>query len=420
MIQELKQGIQKHAPALEQWFEARKAGLKLSLYASVDIRNSHDKICLVDTNAFPAGFNNLCRHGRDDLPETLAGFLEQNFPGARRLLLLPEAHTRNPPYLENVRALAQAFQTAGFDLRIGTLLEPGASGPIRLPALSGDVECFSLTRAADRVRAGEFEPDLVISNNDFRAGLPEILQGIAQPMAPLGELGWYRRKKSDHFRLLNPLLAEFADLIGIAPRRLVPLTDYHPDADFETAAGREALAIKVEALLARLHEPPPDPRPSQGADQPFVFIKDNSGTYGMAIMTVTSGDEVRRASHRTRTKMKLGKGRAPVKEVILQEGIVTGDSLAGCPMEPVIYLVGDQPVGGFFRVHCQRTDRQNLNVQGMTFETLCFHEVEGQPQEVIDDQCGSPADLFLVYGTLGRIATLALAMEVKEITSGQT
>jgi len=420
MIQELKQRIQEHSQALDQWFEARKAGLNLSLYASVDLRNSHRKISIVDTNAFPAGFNNLCRHGRNDLPDTLRGWLEQYHPGARRLLLVPEAHTRNPPYLENVRALAQAFQAAGFELRVGSLLEAGPDQPIRLRALSGEIECFSLTRVQDRVRAGDFEPDLVISNNDFRTGIPGILQGISQPVAPRGELGWYRRKKSDHFRLLHPLVAEFAELIGIHPRRLVPLTDYAANVDFETAEGRETLAQKVEVLLARWREQPLDPVPPGAADEPFVFIKDNSGTYGMAIMTVSSGDEVRRASHRTRTKMKLGKGRSPVKEVILQEGIITRDSLAGCPMEPVIYLVGDRPVGGFFRVHCQRTDRQNLNVQGMTFETLCFHEVENQPQEVIDDQCGSPADLFLVYGTLGRIAAIALALEVKELTAGST
>jgi glutamate--cysteine ligase len=415
MIQELKQHLQEHGPALAGWFKEKRAGLNLSLYASVDIRNSHHKISIVDTNAFPAGFNNLCRHDRHDLPDALRGWLKQYHPGARRLLLVPEAHTRNPPYLENVRALAQAFQAAGFELRIGTLLDAGPTQPIRLPALSGEIECFSLTRVGDRVRAGDFEPDLVISNNDFSIGIPEVLQGISQPMAPPGELGWHRRKKSDHFRRLHPLLAEFAELIGIAPGRLVPLTDHSAEADFETAAGREALARRVEALLERLREQTGEAAPPGEGEEPFVFIKDNSGTYGMAIMTVSSGDEVRRASHRTRTKMKLGKGRAPVNEVIIQEGIITRDSLAGCPMEPVIYLVGDRPVGGFFRVHCRRTDRQNLNVQGMTFNTLCFHEVEGQPQEVIDDQCGSPADLFLVYGTLGRIAAMALAMEISGV-----
>ena len=413
MIQELKQRIQQHARPLDQWFEAKTAGLPLSLYASVDLRNSHHKICIVDTNAFPAGFNNLCRHDRHDLPETLSSWLEQFHPGARRLLLLPEAHTRNPPYLENVRALSQALLTAGYDLRIGTLLDAGPAQSLRLQALTGEVECFSLTRVRDRLRAGDFEPDLVISNNDFRSGVPEILRGLSQPLAPLGELGWYRRKKSDHFRLLNPLLAEFAELIGLDPRLLVPLTDHHSRVDFETAAGREALAQKVETLLARLREQRRELPTAGPQDEPFVFIKDNSGTYGMAIMTVSSGDEVRRASHRTRTKMKLGKGRVPVTEVILQEGIVTRDSLAGCPMEPVIYLVGDRPVGGFFRVHCRRTDRQNLSVQGMTFNTLCSHEIADQPQEIIDD----PADLLLVYGTLGRLAAIALALEVKEITS---
>ena len=412
MIQELKERLQDHAQDLAAWFEAKKAGLKLSLYLSVDLRNSHRKISIVDTNAFPAGFNNLCGHGSGELTQTLRRFLEEHYPGARRLLLVPESHTRNRLYLENVRVLAQALLQAGYELRVGTLLPTDSSRPLRLPAVSGELLCYGLSQEKGRLRAGDFEPDLVISNNDFRTGVPEVLQGIAQPAAPLKELGWHRRKKSDHFRILNRLVAEFAELIGMEAGRFVPLTDFHPDADFESEAGREALARKVEAMLRQLIE---QSRPQDRNGEPFVFIKDNSGTYGMAIMSVTSGDEVRRASHKTRTRMKLGKGRSPVTEVIIQEGVVTRDSLAGCPMEPVLYLVGDQPVGGFFRVHCSRSDRQNLNVSGMTFNTLCFHEVEGQPQEIMDDQCGQPADLFLVYGTLGRIAAIALAEEIKAL-----
>ena len=44
---------------IEQWFRSKWLDQEAPFYASVDLRNSGFKISPVDTNLFPAGFNNL-------------------------------------------------------------------------------------------------------------------------------------------------------------------------------------------------------------------------------------------------------------------------------------------------------------------------------------------------------------------------
>ncbi len=133
-------------------------------------------------------------------------------------------------------------------------------------------------------------------------------------------------------------------------------------------------------------------------------------------MTVESGEQIINAARKTRVKMKTGKGKVRVEEVMVQEGVPTLDMHEGFPMEPVIYIVGDRPVGGFFRLHRERTGIQNLNVRGMEFRRLCFHKVSEQRPEKLDDRCEDAASLMLVYGTMARLASLALGIEMKEIT----
>ena len=46
-------------PAIERWFRLQFIDHQAPFYTSVDLRNSGFKLAPVDTNLFPAGFNNL-------------------------------------------------------------------------------------------------------------------------------------------------------------------------------------------------------------------------------------------------------------------------------------------------------------------------------------------------------------------------
>jgi Glutamate-cysteine ligase. len=49
--------------------------------------------------------------------------------------------------------------------------------------------------------------------------------------------------------------------------------------------------------------------------------------------------------------------------------------------EPVVYLIGHNVVGGFYRVHSSRRADENLNSPGMHFEPLAFEECCISPEK---------------------------------------
>ena len=58
--------IKSKRSSIHQWLLKYEGSKELPLYSSVDIRDAGFKVGVVDTNIFPAGFNNLCPHGLED------------------------------------------------------------------------------------------------------------------------------------------------------------------------------------------------------------------------------------------------------------------------------------------------------------------------------------------------------------------
>ena len=109
-------------PVIEHWFRKQWLEHAVPFYASVDLRNSGFKLAPVDTNLFPGGFNNL---NPDFIPlcvHAVQSAVEKICPEARGLLLIPENHTRNQFYLQNLEQLARILRQAGLHVRIGSLL----------------------------------------------------------------------------------------------------------------------------------------------------------------------------------------------------------------------------------------------------------------------------------------------------------
>ena len=100
-------------PAIEHWFRNAMDGTAAPFYTSVDLRNSGFKLAPVDTNLFPGGFNNL---NPDFLPlcvQAAMSAVEKICPDTQRFLLVPENHTRNMFYLQNVVALRKILRKRG-------------------------------------------------------------------------------------------------------------------------------------------------------------------------------------------------------------------------------------------------------------------------------------------------------------------
>jgi glutamate--cysteine ligase len=243
----------------------------------------------------------------------------------------------------------------------------------------------------------------VLLNNDLSNGVPPELEGLEQTLSPHPNVGWHRRLKSEHLRHYTELATDFARILGIDPWLLTTRFAAVDGLDFDSGLGMEKLAASVDQVIARVRE---DYRQHKIEKDPMVFIKHNSGTYGRSIMTVRSGQELLSLNRREKNKMNIGKGGVQVSSVIVMEGIPTDLKEDDQTAEPVIYLAGTEPIGGFLRLNPNRDSEGNLNSPGAHFKPLCFANLFRSPnrENVI---------LEKLYGALGRLSTLANGREMQ-------
>jgi glutamate--cysteine ligase len=414
-LQELERVIIDQRPEIERWLRTQCLEHSVPFYTSVDLRNSAFKLAPVDTNLFPGGFNNLNPEFLPLCVHAAMSAVQKICPDSRGFLLVPENHTRNLHYLQNVAVLKRILEGTGVAVRIGSLL-PELRGPLELETSGGEkLTVEPIQRKGNRVGLEGFDPCAVLLNNDLSAGVPAILRGIDQPVLPPLASGWTTRRKSHHFHVYDRIAESFGGLVGIDPWLVNPVFSQCGKVNFAEKEGEDCLAANVEFVLGEIREK----YAHYGVtEQPFVIVKADAGTYGMGIMTVKSVDDVRNLNRRTRNKMSTIKEGQPVHEVIIQEGVYTRESVDGAVAEPVVYMVDQFVVGGFYRVHTARGTDENLNSPGAEFRPLAFETDCHSP-----DCAGNPGDppnRFYTYGVIARLAMLAAAIEVEELLAQES
>ena len=141
------------------------------------------------------------------------------------------------------------------------------------------------------------------------------------------------------------------------------------EINFQERTGEECLAGWVDVVLAKVR----DKYKEYGIErEPFVIVKADAGTYGMGIMTVKDPADVRDLNRKQRNKMAVVKEGLSVTDVLVQEGVYTFETVKDAVAEPVIYMIDQFVVGGFYRVHTGRGQDENLNAPGMQFEPMPF------------------------------------------------
>jgi glutamate--cysteine ligase len=394
---------------VETWLREQWLATPAPFYASVDLRNAGFKLAPVDTNLFPAGFNNLNASFIPLSIQAAQAAVERACPTAKRVLIVAENHTRNLFYLESLETLRDIFQKAGLESRIGSLRED-ITEPLTVDLPSGK-QCLlePLVRNGDRVAVGDFSPCLVLLNNDLSGGRPAILEGLEQQVMPPLHAGWSNRKKSHHFTQYRAVAKEFAQQIDIDPWLIEPLTLQCGEVNFKEKAGLECLARNIDNLLMSIRS---KYREYNIDREPFVVVKADSGTYGMGIMTVKSADEIYNLNRKQRNKMSSAKEGLVVDNVLVQEGVYTFETLGEeqAVAEPVIYMMDHYVIGGFYRVHTGRGPNENLNAPGMHFEPLAFAQSCITPDQT--EKPDAEPNRFYAYGVIARLALLAAAREL--------
>jgi glutamate--cysteine ligase len=409
-LQDLERKLLSQQAKIECWLRQQWRKDPPPLYSSVDLRNAGFKLAPVDTNLFPAGFNNLNREFLPLCVQAMQATLEALPVPVSTILLLPENHTRNLFYLESLAVLREILLQSGFSVEIGSLRED-VTAETELTTHSGQVLHFHpVVREGNRLllrtKTGVFNPELILINHDLSGAVPALLQNLEQQIQPPTELGWATRLKSVHFHHYQKIAEEFATQFGFDPWWIAPFYQRCHEVDFITKKGESCLLAAAELLFSQIEE---KYRAYKIPHPPYIVVKADAGSYGMGVMSVSSIEELRTLNHKRRGRMASTKGGEAVTKVILQEGVYSFETVGEAVAEPVVYMIGKNVVGGFYRVHADRSPTENLNSPGASFRPLAFQQACNMPELKRAEGCS--ANRFYSYGVIARLAALAAGRE---------
>src|ERR1700754_3494723 len=157
-LPDLERQLLASQPDIERWLRGQWQDHAAPFYCSVDLRNSGFKIAPVDTNLFPGGFNNLNPEFHPLCVQAAMSALEKVCPDARGCVLVPENHTRNTFYLQNVATIAKILRHAGMNVRIGSML-PEIDKPTEIALPDGSqLKLEPRQRKGNRPFVAHFDP----------------------------------------------------------------------------------------------------------------------------------------------------------------------------------------------------------------------------------------------------------------------
>ncbi|MBT5281465.1 MAG: hypothetical protein HOJ55_03885 [Euryarchaeota archaeon] len=361
-LHELSNRLEEKRDELTAWMNKKRSTIQVPIYGSVDVRDAGWKIAVVDANQFPAGFNNTSDSDLPHLTNQISAHIQRNNPDCKWVHIYPESHTRNQGYVENLRTLCKLVESAGYRCTIGN---PELDGFSSLNGIHGPLPLNQVEIVNDVLMVNGVQPDFILLNNDLT---DEGLQGLSSAhILPNPKMGWHKRKKSMHFEHLRPLIEEVCEIIDIEPWYLLCDSFVSEKKCLEKETCRVKLAEEVDVFIGLLSER----YQSLGLErEPVVYVKNNRGTYGLGIMTVTSGQQLLNLSNRKMKKLMYGKGTTDVEDFLIQEGVPTlMKTEEGFPVEPVVYLVDGDASSWFYRVNPKRDDIGNLNSPSAQFVT---------------------------------------------------
>lgn len=402
MKERLHQKLLDKCEELVDWYGDLLDQSYYPFYASFDLRDSGFKIGNIDGNIFPAGFNNICQMDKETAPELINDYFKAKYPDVKKVLLLTEDHLKNAFYWENVIAIRDLLAESGQEVCVGMLSEE-ISEDTELESFSGkQIMVHKVRSEAGRLMTQSFLPELVISNNDFSNPYSEI-DFSKTKMTPLRELGWFQRKKHVYFSHYNRRAEEFARIIDEDPWLFQVETRRFEAFDVSDEASRKKLGSEVDQFLAGLEIKYKE----HSVDaKPYVFVKNNSGTYGLGVVSAHSGSDVESWNYKSKKKMKAAKGGGGINEVIIQEGVPSILSDEGATAEPVLYMLGRELAGGFLRTHGKKDAQESLNSPGAVYKKLCLSDLKIRAE-------GCP--LENVYGWVAKLGLLAISQEAGDV-----
>ncbi len=409
-INELEQRVLDSMPAIERWFRLEWMEHTPPFYSSVDIRNAGFKLAPVDTNLYPAGWNNLSPEMLPLAVQAAMAAIEKICPEARNLLVIPENGAHSSFYLANLLQLQRLFNMAGLNVRLGSI-DPALKQTTVLQLHNGETLTLEpVLRGKRRLGLKDFDPCTILLNNDLSAGVPGILEELyEQYLLPPLHAGWPTRRKSTHFKAYEEVAKRLGKLMGVDPWLINPLFDKCANVDLSQDNGLDCLRNQIDAVLARVRR---KYKEYGIKEKPFVVVKADHGTHELGINTVRDARDLQALFERVKVLTQGRKKPLLPHDFLVQEGVLTQERVNDAVAEPVVYLMDRYVVGGFYRVHAGRGVDESLNAPGSGYVPLAFEHSTQLPQPGVKPGASVP-NRFYMYGVVGRLATLAASYELE-------
>jgi len=378
---------------IEGWFRNQWLKYPAPFYSSIDIRNSGFKISPVDTNLFPAGFNNLNKDFESLYITAIKHSLDILKTKIDKILVIPEDHTRNLHYIDSLNYLSILIEKAGFEVIVS---KPGINN-------------HKFKNINSMLEYDGFVPDAILLNNDLSNGIPEFLNSVKQVILPSKNIGWTMRSKTDHFNYYSDVCTNFSNLLNIDSWLIEPEFRNCGEINFKTKKGEDCLIYHAERLLNIVSD---KYEKYNINEKPYIMIKADSGTYGMGIISINDIAEIKNLNRKQRNKMLSTKGSVMPDKVILQEGVYSFEETKNSNnvAEPVIYSFSNYLIGGFYRTHENKKNNESLNSPGMIFQPIPLNDICISPE--LSQPIDSQTNRYYVYGVIARLAILAAAKEL--------
>ncbi|HJN55705.1 MAG TPA: glutamate--cysteine ligase, partial [Candidatus Poseidoniales archaeon] len=322
----------------------------------------------------------------------LAEWLQTYAPDVERVCLVPESLTRNSAYVQNVITLQSLLAGTGRSVLLA-VPEVELAGQ-EFSAVDGSVTYGLLTVEHGHPFVDGDPVDLCILNRDLTGG--EMLRLSSEYEAIPSVMGWHNRRKSIHQKLLEANVALFASNFGIDPWLLSPVWAFSGEKCLAQDVCLEMMAQSIDEIIEDVQER----YDHYGLmNSPSVFVKNDRGTYGLGILTVTAGSDLFGMSKRKLGRLTYGRGGQEVEDFVLQEGVPTCLTMSDAVAESVLYCVNGVARGAFIRHNRKYGDDANLNTPSSEYTP------------VVGDSYP------LVHGIIAELSMLAMADECVSYSS---
>ncbi len=409
-INELEQRVLDSMPAIERWFRLEWMEHTPPFYSSVDLRNAGFKLAPVDTNLYPASWNNLSPEMLPLAVQAAMAAIEKICPEARNLLLIPENHSNSTFYLSSLVQLRRIFHMAGLNVRIGSI-DPAIKKTTTIELPHGEsVTLEPVIRGKRRLGVKDFDPCTILLNNDLRAGVPGILEDLhEQYLLPPLQAGWTMRRRSKHFKCYEEVVKRMGKLLGVDPWLINPMFEKCEEVKLTGDVGMECLQSRVDALLSKVRR---KYKEYGIKEKPFVVVKADNGSHDIGILSVHDAKDLLAPSQKMQYLTNGLPEAEPAHDMLIQEGVLTQERMNDAVAEPVVYMMDRYVVGGFYRIHAHRGVDENLNAPGASYVPLAFEQSTHLPQPGVRPGASAP-NRFYMYGVVARLAMLAASYELE-------